>query len=118
MTAHYDEPNDVTLTEYRVSKPPEDDETRLPEYILDRTANILSLFPMTNQSIILDLTIWWYENAGNCAIYKWCVHHLDGLENGDHLNAANDQAIYSNAKEQAEEIGFDDEVAEKVEEQS
>jgi len=75
-----------------------------PEHIVDQTENILSETPMTNQRLILQLAEWWLENCGNCPIYRYCVHRLDNLEN-DEITAS--FGIYDQARNQAEELGFD-----------
>lgn len=102
-TENTDDEDDVTLSEYTVTDKFDDTTTQIPDYIVDRTENILSKYPMTNQNIILDLAQWWFDNVGNCAIYKWCVHHLDGLEN----DVTNKYMVFNDALDQAEEIGLD-----------
>ena len=79
------------------------EQTDVPEHIVDRTENLLSSQPMTNQNIILDTAQWWFQTVGNCAIYRWCIHHLDTLENEDLTQKV---SIYSDAREQAVNIGL------------
>ena len=80
-----------------------DGEVELPEHIVDRTENLLSTHPMTNQRIIMDTAQWWFDHAGNCGIYRWCIHHLDTLEHDDIMDRV---SIYSDAREQAQSIGL------------
>jgi hypothetical protein len=79
-------------------------ETAVPEHIIERTANLLGETPMTNQRVILDTADWYLENAGNCPIYRWCIHHLDTLEHDEVMPRVD---VYSDARKQANEMGLD-----------
>lgn len=79
--ALHTEPDDVRYTDLTVEYELDGSTNPIPEYIAERTVNLLSYHPMTNQRIILDTACWWFSNAGNCAIYRWIVNHLDSLEN-------------------------------------
>jgi len=79
-------------------------EHTVPEHIVERTENLLGRTPMTNQSIILDTAQWWFDHVGNCAIYQWCIHHLDTLEN-DEVDA--EFMVFTEAVDEASDYGFD-----------
>lgn len=91
------------MTELTVTNQFDGTETELPEHIIERTENLLSVNPMTNQSLILDTAQWWLERGGNCPIYRWCIHHLDTLE---HDNVTERVSVYSDARKQAKSIGL------------
>jgi len=78
-------------------------DVEIPEHVVDRTENLLSSHPMTNQNIILDTAQWWLTEVGNCAIYRWCINWLNHLEH-DTLESYD---AYREAKEQAEDIGME-----------
>lgn len=80
-----------------------DGETEVPSDVIERTENLLSTHPMTNQQIILETAQWWLETVGNCPIYRWCVHHLDTLEHDEMMERV---AVYSDARSQAQELGL------------
>jgi|APHM01.1.fsa_nt_gi hypothetical protein len=79
-------------------------EVEAPEHIIERTENILGMQPMTNQRLIMDTAQWWFDNCGNCPIYRWCIHHLDTLEHDEIMDRV---AIYSDARAQGQELGLD-----------
>jgi len=80
-----------------------DDDVEIPDHIVDRTENLLREHPMTNQSVILDTASWWLDEVGNCPIYRWCIHYANSLEH-DEIRSVD---VYSEAREQAQEIGLD-----------
>lgn len=79
-----------------------DEEVTVPEHIIDPTEALLGTHAPTNQLIVLQTATWWFKNVGNCPIYRWCVHYLNGLEQ----DTMTDIDVYSDAREQAEDIGL------------
>ena len=80
-----------------------DEDVEVPEHIVERTEALLSAHPPTNQRVVLDTAQWWLTNVGNCAIYCWAIHHLDTLE---HDNVVERATVYTDARDQAREIGI------------
>ena len=91
------------MTEYTAHNKFEDEPVEVPEHVVERTENLLSEHPMTNQRIILDTAQWWLEEVGNCPIYRWCINWLNHLEH-DTLESYD---VYVEAKKQAEAVGIE-----------
>ena len=80
-----------------------DEQVIVPDHIVERTEALLGEHPPTIQHLVLDTAQWWLKNVGNCAIFRWCIHHLDTLEN----DGVKQRSVpHSEARRQAEAIGM------------